>query len=551
MDLPPPPPKPSPLTRQPWFFQDWQCNVCYDTYSKKRLLTTWTTRENLMVCRFCITPIFEKILEYDFYYPARWAGEELHVEDFDDVLSKEFVVWYKQKGAEITARRKAAWVESPEGLTRGVDYQVCPRCKSCVGLEDGCNHISCLCGGSFCFLCGDVAFDDGSGHWDVGGCPRYNAKGSGREQYDGVAGGYADIFSDEESSEEGDREEGGSEEDESEDDEDDGDYEDESDDDDDNDLTTYSQSRFRPRNGHGNLYDLYDRSQMQDIALALGFASHDFNMAMQFADGNTKAKLMRLFATPSPDLASEERKDILASMDLSVPADDWHKHQGRRVHIHELLLDHILATPGVPRGGQHDFLFHIDYHGHELNLSSLAQGMEKPSISVLRKPVGGFLNLTYSGPLRVICMWLERVTTTPLPLGQTFCAIFDHEEAHSDAWSATPQGPQFLLRTGLPGKAFVLRDRIVTFESMHMGVLVRARPRYDGTSDPYVLNNIQEGTLDGLADLLMHPDEVKLATTVGLTWALEAGQALITHWFLTDAELSILEAEEKRARPVK
>jgi hypothetical protein len=51
--------------------------------------------------------------------------------------------------------------------------------------------------------------------------------------------------------------------------------------------------------------------------------------------------------------------------------------------------------------------------------------------------------------------------------------------------------------------------------------------------------------------LLMHPDEVKLATTVGLTWALEAGQALITHWFLTDAELSILEAEEKRARPVK
>jgi hypothetical protein len=86
---------------------------------------------------------------------------------------------------------------------------------------------------------------------------------------------------------------------------------------------------------------------------------------------------------------------------------------------------------------------------------------------------------------------------------------------------------------------------------MHMGVLVRARPRHDGTVDPYVMNNIREGTLDGLTHLLMHPDEVKLATTVELTWALEAGQALVTHWFLTDAQLRILEAEQGRLKPVK
>jgi hypothetical protein len=186
-----------------------------------------------------------------------------------------------------------------------------------------------------------------------------------------------------------------------------------------------------------------------------------------------------------------------------------------------------------------------------LNLLSLAQGVEKPSISVLRRPVGGFLNLTYSGPLRDICTWLEKVTTDPWPLGQTFCAIFDHQEAHSDAWGAASQGPQFLLSTMLPGKVFLLRDRVVTFESMHMGILVRARPRHDGTVDPYALNNIREGTLEGLCDLLMHPDEVKLATTVGLTWALEAGQALITRCFLTDAELRILEAEERPVRPAE
>jgi hypothetical protein len=49
----------------------------------------------------------------------------------------------------------------------------------------------------------------------------------------------------------------------------------------------------------------------------------------------------------------------------------------------------------------------------------------------------------------------------------------------------------------------------------------------------------------------MHPDEVKLATTVELTRALEAGQALVTHWFLTDAELRILEAEQGRLKPVE
>jgi hypothetical protein len=56
-----------------------------------------------------------------------------------------------------------------------------------------------------------VAIDDGSGHFNVGGCPRYNAKGSGREQYDGVVRGNEDIWSEE------DREDGdGREEDESE-----------------------------------------------------------------------------------------------------------------------------------------------------------------------------------------------------------------------------------------------------------------------------------------------------------------------------------------------
>jgi hypothetical protein len=114
-------------------------------------------------------------------------------------------------------------------------------------------------------------------------------------------------------------------------------------------------------NDHNPATTPNDKAQMRDIALALGFASHDFNMAMQLSDAQTEAKLMRLFATPSPDLTIVERNDIFAVMDSFVPMEEWHKHEGRPVHIHELLLDHILTTPAVPRGGQHDFLFHVDY----------------------------------------------------------------------------------------------------------------------------------------------------------------------------------------------
>jgi hypothetical protein len=372
MDPPNPPPKPGPLTHQPWFYQDWQCNVCYEAYEKTRLLTTWTTKDNFMVCQFCITPIFRKILEYDFNYPARWGGEELHIGDFDDVLPPGFGVWYKQRGAEITAKRKAALVESPEGLTRGVDYQVCPRCKSCNGLEDGCNHVSCLYGGSICFVCGEVVMDDGSEHWDVGGCPRYNAKGSGREQYDDVVRrNENDIWSDEDREDGDGDEEDGSEEDVSESDGSEGDGSEEDDSDDEfrmdvdeimiQEAILGSFNDNNSGNDHNPATTPNDKAQMRDIALALGFASHDFNMAMQLSDAQTEAKLMRLFATPSPDLTIVERNDIFAVMDSFVPMEEWHKHEGRPVHIHELLLDHILTTPAVPRGGQHDFLFHVDY----------------------------------------------------------------------------------------------------------------------------------------------------------------------------------------------
>ena len=50
-------------------------------------------------------------------------------------------------------------------LTQGKDYQVCPSttCGRKLELQDGCNHIICVCGQNLCFVCGQPARE--SNHW--------------------------------------------------------------------------------------------------------------------------------------------------------------------------------------------------------------------------------------------------------------------------------------------------------------------------------------------------------------------------------------------------
>ncbi|PTB74574.1 hypothetical protein M440DRAFT_1337035, partial [Trichoderma longibrachiatum ATCC 18648] len=45
----------------------------------------------------------------------------------------------------------------------------CPRCGVVISLMDGCNHMTCVCGAEFCFLCGE--------DWNFEcNCPLYNAR---------------------------------------------------------------------------------------------------------------------------------------------------------------------------------------------------------------------------------------------------------------------------------------------------------------------------------------------------------------------------------------
>jgi hypothetical protein len=146
---------------------DWTCCVCTDRWQHKK---PFLTRENNLVCGVCIFTIFETALLNDASYPARWGSEELDPHDFASVLSQDFAFLYHAMG-EAHARERAAAATRPseplEGQVPGRDYQLCPVCTTAISLQEGCNHMICVCGTSFCFICGLEA-RDGHGPLDKG-----------------------------------------------------------------------------------------------------------------------------------------------------------------------------------------------------------------------------------------------------------------------------------------------------------------------------------------------------------------------------------------------
>lgn len=65
--------------------------------------------------------------------------------------------------------------EALDQETKGKEWQECPNsdCKIKCDLRDGCNAITCICGCTFCFICGEETGHDSS-HWTQGkSCPRW------------------------------------------------------------------------------------------------------------------------------------------------------------------------------------------------------------------------------------------------------------------------------------------------------------------------------------------------------------------------------------------
>jgi len=160
----------------------WECDTCCEDYNAKTDQPWETIDGGDLVCTTCIRQQFERALELDYNWPARWGGDELLISDFESTFSPELVSQVKDKAAEMAAIDKDALLEAVKDLTRGKDYQICPGCKQTVDLGSGCNHMTChFCHTNFCFLCGEeVKRPEATDHWTVSRniCPRYGPVGS-------------------------------------------------------------------------------------------------------------------------------------------------------------------------------------------------------------------------------------------------------------------------------------------------------------------------------------------------------------------------------------
>jgi hypothetical protein len=171
----------------------WPCSICAE--DRKTVGSDnsrpWRLNTGGMVCKTCIERPFEDAIQFDTSYPARWGDVILNVDDFTSLWPDgEFIAKYKTKGQRLTSERSKLTEEKlaalvPEGLVLGEDFMYCPEpdFHEPIMLLSGCNQITCRCGGSFCYLCGEKAKGD-SLHWREGGCPRNGRPGSEDESYD-------------------------------------------------------------------------------------------------------------------------------------------------------------------------------------------------------------------------------------------------------------------------------------------------------------------------------------------------------------------------------
>lgn len=88
--------------------------------------------------------------------------------EIDETSDESITQHMRCKQAEVT-RRVAETEEEMAGLTRGVDWQMCPGCKTRIQRAVGCNHMTCqTCHAHFCYVCGCRAHGS-SDHWKQGG----------------------------------------------------------------------------------------------------------------------------------------------------------------------------------------------------------------------------------------------------------------------------------------------------------------------------------------------------------------------------------------------
>jgi hypothetical protein len=219
---------------------EFECTLCCE--DKFELYPRWIGESR--ICDACardwVKPRFHAALEHEYQYPPMWGKERLDVRMFGDLFDEKFREAWRKKLQEYAvpvkkrlycehrdgasgivcgeflglrglglafcsscrfytcgdcgmsndsttvmrdhACKDTAKVDAFEKLQKGLHFQRCPDCEKEICQAEGCNHMICRppCGAHFCFVCGKRVAAHLSGHWQLGGCPRFGVSGPRR-----------------------------------------------------------------------------------------------------------------------------------------------------------------------------------------------------------------------------------------------------------------------------------------------------------------------------------------------------------------------------------
>jgi hypothetical protein len=164
------------MDRQDLFKRESECCACLE----KKPLTVVIYNDT--ICHECLHYIFQKALNNEAEYPAKWGGITLNPKDYyhEEVVSQSSIRGYQEKQKEyhcqVARRVYCSWIPTPayqerilhntprnphkcmpldavdtegaafEGLKRGKDYQICPseRWGRRLELSDGCSKFNSI-----------------------------------------------------------------------------------------------------------------------------------------------------------------------------------------------------------------------------------------------------------------------------------------------------------------------------------------------------------------------------------------------------------------------
>lgn len=294
---------------------------------------------------------------------------------------------------------------------------------------------------------------DGSGHWSVGGCPRYNAVGSGRELYDG-AGGWIDWGDDEEDGNHG-----------------------------------WEAVEFDEQSMWSSDDAILSESEDEERAQHwLRVASFNFNVAMQTSAEERQGMLPRFLEPEASDASAEELHQRIFGA-LQIHHSDYHfeavrpeempdHHHGYKKLIRRVLTTRILPEYElVPELEQYLFL--------------------RAGVEVLRRPIGGLFNMAHLAARLSACTWTESIIRTSASLSpQMHFAMFSVPLGLDDF-----DAEYFVHNLG--EQVLVLQHHVFISHLLDHGVLVQCQRRDNPESDSYA--SLEIGDLAAFCKMTVDP----------------------------------------------